>query len=379
MRRKVWIAAIVVMAMIAGLLGWRLWPREYIKGPREPLSWNGTRSVGPGIDVLAQDDDRDGPIFGDVKIAPRNDGLRAFRLADGATYWTYRRRWAPWLTGPMTAFVRLDEQHVAVVWCDDRVSAIDVRTGTITWSLDLPRGPKEVRCHAENDETAEASWDAAVGDPAEPVLIVQRGGRIDALDARTGRPRWHSATFQGTPLEVFGRTAVARDEHGVTMLDTRNGRPLWSPRGCPSAYEVVVGLGDHVAACDRSALTVYQAADGRRLWRIPQAATIDPWQIARAGELLLIRNEEALTAYQAGDGRVAWRTRLPIIDKTLPVVMADGQLAYTQSADSTLIQLDARTGRIIDTHDFAGGSIVMASMHNGMLQILLGGRTLVIG
>jgi outer membrane protein assembly factor BamB len=380
MRRKA-LTGVLLLAVTIGLVGWWLWPKETLDGPRAPRAWGGAKAVGPGIDILAQDVESDGPIFGDIRVAPRNyDEVRAFRLADGAAYWTYRRTWPLWKTVPMTGLVRLDERHVAAVWCDDRISAIDVRTGTITWSIDLPKGPEAARCAADNDETAEDAWGAAVADPADPVLIIQRAERIDALAAATGRPRWHAATSHGTPLNVFGRSVVAQNDHGITLLDAHDGRPLWSPRGCPMQYEVIVGLGDLLAACDRTALTVYQARDGRPLWRIPQAGgDLDPWQLTRAGNLVLIRTDESLTAYQATTGRVAWRTPSPIIDRSLPAVMADGRLAYTQTADSTLIQVDTRTGRIVGARNFAGASIVMSSVQDDILQVLLADRHVILG
>jgi outer membrane protein assembly factor BamB len=385
MRVKVISVAVVLTMALGGFSGWRWWSGERIDGPKDPLSLSRGKALGPGIDVLTEHLSA-GEIVGDLDVGfDEHNGLRATRIADGATYWTYGRRWTPWQTA-LIGPVRADERHVIAVWCDDRVTSIDAPRGAVVWSRRLPRGPGAARCRTDGDETREDAWSMqVVGDAGEPILIVQRADRIDALDARTGRPRWHAATSRGTPLEAFEWTVVAADKDGVVLLDARNGRRLGSLDGAATeATRFVVGLGnDRVAMRGQDSLVVFQAHDGRPLWRVPRTSLdgiFYPEQLAGAGDLLLVRDATSVTGYRAADGRVAWRKPMPQESSRVPTsaVMADGRIGYTTRGDSTLVQFDVRSGDVIDQRDFSD-RISLVSIHNGMLKLLTSAQFELIG
>lgn len=333
--------------------------------------------MGPGIDVVTEKASG-GVIVGDLDVGFNgHNGWRAARLADGATYWNYGRRWTP-LPRPLFGPVRVDERHVVAVWCDARVTSIDVPKGAIAWRIRLPRGPKGTTCF-DGDETAEDGWDfRLVGDPKDPILVIQRAGRIDALDPRTGRVRWHASTEKGTPLEAFGWTVIAADKDGIAVLDARDGRRRWSLKEDLTGHlRFIVGLGqDRIAAQGDDSLVVFRAQDGRPLWQTPPAALNDlsnSEEVAVAGDLLLVRGTTSLTAYRAADGRVAWRVPIPGKGGQTVLATADGQTGYTARGESTLVQFDTRTGKIIDERDFSG-PITLVSINDDLLVLYVVGH-----
>ncbi len=274
--------------------------------------------------------------------------------------------------------MRVDDRHVVAVWCDARVSSIDVPRGKITWRTRLYHWAEGTTC-SDGEEAKENAWDSRlVGDPKDPILIIQRENRIDALDPRTGRVRWHASTIKDTPLEAFGWTVITADKNGTAVLDARDGRRRWSVNEDLTGHlRFITGLGqDRIVAQGDGSLVVFRAQDGQPLWHTPAALNELEFskQAAAAGDLLLIRSTTSLTAYRAADGRVAWQVPIPVdeIDETV-LVTADGQTGYTTRGQSTLVQFDTRTGKIIDERDFSG-AINLDSIDDDLLALSVVGH-----
>lgn len=143
---------------------------------------------------------------------------------------------------------------------------------------------------------------AAAFDEASAYLPL-KGGRLVAIDLRSGRVRW------------------------TTELVT-----TWAPS---VDANLVVVAGDEL-------LTALDAATGRALWRVPVTggcsappASAGGWVIAapRGGDVLAIR---------ATDGRVLWTRQLGSSVRVRPVVTATG--VYVSLDDGRVAALDLTTG-----------------------------------
>jgi PQQ-dependent dehydrogenase (methanol/ethanol family) len=123
--------------------------------------------------------------------------------------------------------------YVATAW--SKVFAFDARTGKLLWSYDpkVP-GPFGYRLCCDAVNRGVAAWDGMI-------FVGVLDGRLEALDARTGRPVWSVktvppnsfASITGAPrvvdgLVVIGFGGADFGERGyVTAYDARTGAQVW--------------------------------------------------------------------------------------------------------------------------------------------------------
>ncbi|AWS46874.1 PQQ-binding-like beta-propeller repeat protein [Streptosporangium sp. 'caverna'] len=382
--------AVVSILLLLGLVGWpgetmtRMGNSSY---PWRPAGW-GT----PGIDVLGRAPFA-AEVYGDVAV-DRRRGLRterlvAERITDGSTAWLYENGWADDSLGP----VRVDDRRVAAIWRDGRVSLIDVPDGRIVWQADLPAGPGHEANRAYDEEWA-AAWEISVAmDGSVPLVVVLHDGRLDVLDGRTGAIRWSNPpdSSASCPIEKSGlgvrsagETVLAfrhcAGEESNVALSAADGRRLWGFDGGELWHARALGADRLASVDDNGALVVRRVHDGKVLWRASSAGLKDNSYGEAMGvsdELVTVRSETAVAAYRIVDGQVAWRRALGgARDHT---VLTDGVDAYVAEDATTLVKLDARTGRIIDRHRFED-DIAPRWMRDGLAGIGVGtGDDVVIG
>ncbi|MGW4409787.1 outer membrane protein assembly factor BamB family protein [Nonomuraea sp. NPDC004702] len=325
-----------------------------------PAGW-GTRSIDVvGRAPFAAD------VFGDVAVrpvwSPHAEGLAVERVTDGSPVWRYENAWADDLVGP----VRVDDRRIAAVRRDGRVSLVDVPDGRVVWRADLPQGPYHEANRAYDEEWA-AAWEISVArDGSVPLVVILHEGRLDVLGGRTGAIRWSfpSGSSASCPtgdagLGVRGEgelVLVFRDCAGAesdVALAAADGRRLWGFDGGELWHARALGAGRLASVDGGGALVVRGVRDGEVLWRVPSAGLRDnPYGSAMgvSDELLTVRSKTAVTAYRIADGAVAWRRDLDAArDGT---VLTDGVHTYVAEDTTTLVKLDARTGRVVDRRRF---------------------------
>ncbi|MFF0867053.1 PQQ-binding-like beta-propeller repeat protein [Nonomuraea sp. NPDC003560] len=92
-----------------------------------------------------------------------------------------------------------------------------------------------------------------------------------------------------------------------------------------------------------------------------------PWGVS--DELLTVRSKTAVTAYRIADGALTWRRDLDAArDGT---VLTDGVHTYVAEDTTTLVKLDARTGRVVDRRRF-DDDVTPRSMRDGLAAIGVG-------
>lgn len=197
-----------------------------------------------------------------VVVASVQGEVAAFALDGGAPRWTARSEGRVahplrWLKGPRLVVVAGEDAQVLGLRLDD---------GAVAWSYaaDAPLdGPPHV-----------------VGD--DVVLVTLGGGRLVALDGRTGAPRgegYADAEKRRLVVTVSAdgkRAVVASHDGAVRALDARTLEPVWdAPAACPTRVPPLVAVfRDRVVVAvdppDMAPQVVVlglSLKDGRLLWQ----------------------------------------------------------------------------------------------------------------
>ncbi|MBC9711728.1 PQQ-binding-like beta-propeller repeat protein [Streptomyces sp. TRM66268-LWL] len=253
-----------VLAAGGGVLAWWL-RRERPTGPEvsesgvpyaEPLA---DPQVGSVPDPLWTAEgiapDGPGPLAVDrVVVAPAGGGLAAWRQDTGAPAWSWPGRGAPERRGPLLAVGRT----LYVVTPGGRLTALDARSGEAAW-----------------DTTEAEALQALAADRAQ-VYVLDAQRRVAAVALSTREVRWRSAETVASEGPVGaavadGRLLVcAREGQGVAF-DLLTGEVCWRKDFGPVApYLADTGLTPAVhgdAFCVGGArLAVVRARDGKERW-----------------------------------------------------------------------------------------------------------------
>ncbi|MEW9552691.1 PQQ-binding-like beta-propeller repeat protein [Nonomuraea sp. NPDC050783] len=161
----------------------------------------------------------------------------------------------------------------------------------------------------------------------------------------TGTTRWSHPSASSASCRTGDPVLGSVRSAGETVLVFQD---------CAGA-EANVALGaDRLASVDDGgALVVRGVQDGKVLWRVPSAGLRDnPYGEAMgvSDELVTVRSRTEVAAYRIADGRTAWRRALS--GEGDGTVLTDGVDTYVAEDATTLVKLDARTGRVVDRHRF---------------------------
>jgi outer membrane protein assembly factor BamB len=138
---------------------------------------------------------------------------------------------------------------------DDRVYAVDARTGRLRWSF-----------------TTGGRVKGGVALARGTVYVGSYDGRLYALDARSGRLRWSAGdgTLGGlyaTPSVVNDRVFLGSTDGRIYAFDTATGRSLWSVRTGSFVYSPAALSGG----------TAYVGSYDHRLYALAQATGAIRW------------------------------------------------------------------------------------------------------
>lgn len=263
---------------------------------------------------------------------------------------------------------------------EDKVHAVDPRTGTRRWSRSSEEGPAgnvtvgsdavyvvdprkdDVSVLRALDPgsghtrwTYRPPWDDFVWELAATgsVVCVIAGGGLRALDAADGRTRWTFDTDAMT-LTAAGGLVVAADESTLTGLDAGTGHVRWKTRTKDPAQSPLIADGLVSYRDTYGGLFVVHADDGTSAWH---AALDHRSSVRRAGSGLLFVDDAQgqCRALRADTGKAAWtgqagRSTLGLSEGTL----------WVTGMDPTVYALDTTDGRVRWTYR-AGSPIGDAS------------------
>ena len=194
-------------------------------------------------------------------------------------------------------------QDMLILLCDHAPAsyllAVDTRTGKDRWKVDRGKG--------RSSYTTPFVVQAGSG----PELIVNSSERVDAYDPRTGAFLWHVGGSNQFPIPVptlgNGVIYMTRGYRSGPYMAIRPGgrgdvstsHVVWEvPTGAPYISSLVHDGGLLYMASDVGAISVIDAATGRRLWqeRVNGLFTASPvagdgkiYFVSETGEVIVIR------------------------------------------------------------------------------------------
>ncbi len=258
-----------------------------------------------------------------------------------------------------------------------RVTALDAATGTPRWTQDL--------------DAPGSSSPTILG---EIVLIVARDGRAWALEAATGRIRWTEASIPTASTWAGGAGAAARD--GLVVVPFPSGEVLGVfPEGGLRRWETIVagnrpGSAASFAATDiggdpvleggtvyvgtySGRLAALSADTGETLWAIPEGAASPA--VPAGDSLFLVNDVNDLLRVDAATGGVIWRTDLPEAQQRRGVTAHIGPILaggrlIVASSDGALRQFDPATGASLGDVALASGAASAPVVAGGVLYVV---------
>jgi outer membrane protein assembly factor BamB len=229
---------------------------------------------------------------GRIFYTTSNDVLVAADAATGKRLWNYRRTAPEYFTIKETAKPVVEDATVYCGFADGVMVALQIDTGEMLWSSDLSAGKTEFidadedpviagsRLYAASYDGGLYAIDKMSGDhiwrrPLEggiadfvygedTLYVGTANGRLVAVDAEDGRPRWGfkfddytPAAITATPLYLF----VSTSSGPVYVIDRHSGFPLmsWDPSSGFNT-RVIIGAAAGFAISNRGYLYGFDVA-----------------------------------------------------------------------------------------------------------------------
>ncbi|WP_344324028.1 PQQ-binding-like beta-propeller repeat protein [Streptomyces macrosporus] len=246
-----------------------------------------------------------------------------------------------------------------------RLSAVHAASGATRWTYRLPFGELPL-------------WTVATG----PVVCFGHG-RIRALGAADGQPRWTADVGAEGGLAAVDGTVAAVNDAELVGLDADSGRTGWT-------YRLDQGLPPRtgnglVFLCDRhGTLHAVRADSGEGVWRrsvggVNFGSGLQPGD----GMLYVGGGGGDVLALEAETGEIVWSRRLGR-NEGAPyghsnALGLSGDTLYVGCTDRTAYALDAADGRVLWTHPadvtltsgpVAAAGLVFVGTRDGHVQAL---------
>jgi outer membrane protein assembly factor BamB len=225
-------------------------------------------------------------------------------------------------------------------------------------------GGEDGKLHAVRSVDGQAEWVADLGRPIRTTptiagdrLFIVAGGRMQALDRRTGEILWTAtnlATSRNGGIAVAGDVVFGNVNWSTLVgFDVSTGREVWRHRdknGLGHGRSAPAIHGTTLIWCDGS--PCIEAADlrtERLVWRYN--ANADSWQqtpAVRAGRVYFAA-AQGVVAVNAHNGNEIWRFSQEHWDNRHPRFSSpavDNHRVYIGNLDGHLYALDRRTGKL---------------------------------
>jgi outer membrane protein assembly factor BamB len=193
------------------------------------------------------------------------------------------------------------------------------------------------------------------------VFVGSERGRLLALDARTGRPRWTYTA--GSPIRE--RVAVAGGvvymgefDGGVHAIDARTGQARWRYQAVNGGTDIFHARG--LVYGGRDPLYALDAGTGAVRWSRPGGG-----HLVVAGGVACVEGEKGLTVLDAATGRPRWTYRLE--EGTGSPALAGGVVYFGDFQGQRLHAVDLRTGRRRWSYDLGATISARPVIANGVV------------
>jgi outer membrane protein assembly factor BamB len=217
--------------------------------------------------------------------------------------------------------------------------AIDKRTGKDRWKADRGQG------------RASYSTPFVVATPSGAEVIVNSSQRIDAYDAATGAPLWHTGGDNRFPIPV----PVFHD--GI----------IYMSRGYRSGPYLAIrpgGRGD--------------VTGSHVVWSVETGAPYVSSLVYADGLLFMANDTGIVTAADAKSGERVWQHRVPGVFSASPIA-AEGRVYFVSESGRTLVMRAARTAEVLAENDLGAHLVASPSASRGKLFLRSDDRLFAIG
>jgi outer membrane protein assembly factor BamB len=209
---------------------------------------------------------------------------------------------------------------------DRKVYAVDLTSGQLLWSSRLG---------------GLISGGVLVAGDTVYAASSRPEGRVYALDGKTGRRLWRTATGPvGAPLALMGGVLVAETQRGEVLgLDPKAGTVRWRRKVGVSRIPAVEADSGTIVIATVDSLFRLSSKDGKVVRRaLSPGAIVSPW-IAHRGKLVAGTTDSLVVAIDPADLRPRWRVTLdaPVLDSPA----AGGDTLYAATRRGTLYRIVA--------------------------------------
>ena len=264
-------------------------------------------------------------------------GIASYRAASGRPAWQYD--WAdpddtstPAMAVSGGVLIAASGDCHSMSDPDGSLDALDAATGRERWHVGLPMPPQTFVV----DKGFVVVSGSSPSDELETV----------AYRVADGRVAWRRPGWNATGVSADGRMLLTRDRL-TTAIDVSTGATLWT-RPAQWVAESASPAGDRFFVSNGTALSAVRASDGLLLWTAPNRT---PGLIANDGRRVYVAAERAVEALDAGTGRRVWWRQIP--GPSVQPTRAGG-LLYTGGP-----VLSAATGAVVTPGAaFAGARVI---------------------
>lgn len=217
--------------------------------------------------------------------------------------------------------------------------AVDKRTGKDVWKADRGQG------------RASYSTPFVVATAAGAEVIVNSNERIDAYDAATGKPLWHTGGDNRFPIPV----PVFHD--GI----------IYMSRGYRSGPYLAIrpgGRGD--------------VTGSHVVWSVETGAPYVSSLVYANGLLFMANDTGIVTAADAKSGERVWQHRVPGVFSASPIA-AEGRVYFVSEGGRTLVMRAARTAEVLAENDLGAHLVASPAASRGKLFLRSDDRLFAIG
>jgi outer membrane protein assembly factor BamB len=333
---------------------------------------------------------------GTVYFGSNDSAIYALHADRGTLIWRTRTR--GWVMGPPA----VSGPSLFVLSDDGLLYKLDRRTGQITWTFDTHGGGVHRAMPHPPDDLAYDYLASAPTIAAGVVYVGSAGHRLYAVDAASGRERWHFETgdiVRSTPAVDAGRVIFGSRDHFIYAVDAGTGALVWKRdtqrevvssalidhgtayigSRCSDLFALDAATGAvrwksfywtswvessarmhdgilYIGSSDYQQLLALDPATGKQIWHFDTdgsawstpAVTDSMVYIGAVGlpHLTYINHHGAFFAVHRATGTVAWR--FPMVagptDQTYGVASSpatDGRLVYFGGLDGTFYAFPA--------------------------------------
>lgn len=198
-------------------------------------------------------------LVNNIVIARTGDGrVHGMAVADGSRKWLYSRN-LPTLSLRGSGGVAVYDEVLYAGFPGGKLVALNPANGAQLWeaAVALPRGATEL------ERVADVMGNPAVD--AQQACAVAYQGRVACFDRKTGAPIWSRDLSSNSGLTMDERNVyVTDDKDAVTAYDKAGGRSLWrQDKLAHRAVTAPLALGSHVVVADGEGVVhVLSAEDG---------------------------------------------------------------------------------------------------------------------